>query len=58
MGDLTASGVPVAEARRMARLGRRYPDYTTLPAVAERVAARVAALEAEHGRPVSVGERR
>lgn len=49
----TAAGHGEADARRAAKLGRAFPKYQQLPPRSERIAARVAAFEAEHGRPPS-----
>src|SRR3954453_15923471 len=43
------------EAERAAKLGRAFPKYTPLSPRSERVAARVAAFQAEHGHPPSPG---
>ncbi len=55
---LTAAGATSEEARRHARLGRPFPDYTTLPAGDERVAARVQAhlqKTGQHPTPTELG---
>jgi conjugative relaxase-like TrwC/TraI family protein len=46
---LTEAGATAEEARAHARLGRAFPDYARLPAVNERVAARVQTHIAETG---------
>src|SRR3954454_13751125 len=44
---------PPQDAERAAKLGRAFPQYTPLPPRSERVAARLAAFEAENGHPPS-----
>jgi len=45
-----------AAAQRHAQLGRRFAEYKPLPPLAQRVAARVDALQAETGRPATTEE--
>lgn len=52
-----AAGHGEADARKAAKLGRAFPKYQQLAPPSERVAARVAAFEAEPGRPPSSGVR-
>ena len=44
-----AAGTPTETAAQAVKLGRAFPRYQPLPPRAERVAARLAAFEAEHG---------
>src|SRR4051794_25704425 len=48
-----AAGATPEAAERAAKLGRAFPQYTPLPPRSERVAARLAAFEAENGHPPS-----
>src|SRR4051795_10061953 len=48
-----AAGATPQDAERAAKLGRAFPKYTPLPPRSERVAARLAAFEAETGHPPS-----
>src|SRR4051812_3428327 len=48
-----AAGATPQDAERAAKLGRAFPKYTPLPPRSERVAARLAAFEAENGHPPS-----
>src|SRR3954454_6377224 len=48
-----AAGATPQDAERAAKLGRAFPQYTPLPPRSERVAARVAAFQAENGHPPS-----
>jgi conjugative relaxase-like TrwC/TraI family protein len=52
-----AAGRTQRQARRAAKLGRAFDAFQRLEPRAERVAARLAAFEAEHGRPASRVER-
>ncbi len=49
----TAAGATPDEALKAAKLGRAFPQFTPLAPRAERVAARLAAFEAENGHPPS-----
>src|SRR4051794_28375377 len=49
----TAAGSTPKEAERAAKLGRAFPRYTPLLPRSDRVAARLAAFEAENGHPAS-----
>src|SRR4051795_1934628 len=48
-----AAGATPQDAERAAKLGRAFPKYTPLSPRSERVAARVAAFQAENGHPPS-----
>jgi hypothetical protein len=48
-----AAGRTQRQARRAAKLGRAFDTFQRLEPRAERVATRLAAFEAEHGRPAS-----
>ena len=48
-----AAGTPTESAAQAVKLGRGFPRYQPLPPRADRVAARLAAFEAEHGHPPS-----
>ena len=48
-----AAGTPTGTAAQAVKLGRAFPRYQPLPPRAGRVAARLAAFEAEHGHPPS-----
>lgn len=48
-----AAGTPTDTAAQTAKLGRAFPQYQPLAPRAERVAARLAAFEVEHGHPPS-----
>jgi conjugative relaxase-like TrwC/TraI family protein len=52
-----AAGRTQRQARRAAKLGRAFDRFQRLEPRAERVAARLAAFEAEHGRPAGKVER-